>query len=151
MKKLTTLFMSLTIGVLIFSGCKKKHDDNPAPVKTKTDHITASSWKFDKAMAGATNVTGFVPACWLDNSAVFAAAGTGTISEGANVCGTSSAGPFTWSFQTNETILVMSAPVIPTGSGTFTIVTLDETSMVLSQVVTLPPAGAQTVTFYFKH
>jgi hypothetical protein len=139
----------LVLAFLFITGCEK--DDDPAPEKTKTELIVQSSWKFDKATSGGADVSGFVPDCWKDNIAVFASNGTGTIDESTNVCSPSVAGSFTWEFQTNETILHLSAPLFPGGSNDFMLVSLDETNLVVSQDVTIPPAGAQNVVFTFKH
>lgn len=155
MKKLTITLLTATALLFFISGCKKDKKEDP-PEKTKTEFITQSTWKFDNAAtAGGMDLGAFIPACWKDNTADFVStaegSGTGTISEGANVCASSAAGSFTWNFQTNETILFMSTPVIPTGSGNFTIITLNATNMVLSQNVTLGAAGTQNVIFTFKH
>lgn len=154
MKKQTTILLAATALLFFIAGCKKDKDDDP-PAKTKTQYITQSTWKFDKAESGGLDVSNLVPACWKDNTADFVStaegSGTGTISEGANVCASSAAGPFTWNFQTNETILFMSTPLIPTGSGNFIIITLNDNNMVLSQDVNIPPAGMQNVVFTFKH
>ena len=50
------------------------------------------------------------------------------------------AGNFTWAFQNNETELMMSAGLFPAGSGLFNIVTLNETTLVVSQNVFFPPS-----------
>lgn len=143
------LFSSLIIAALfIISGCGK---DDPAPAKTKTELITQGSWKFDKAVSGGMDVSAFVPACWKDNIAVFATNGTGTLDESINICSPSVAGPFTWAFQSSETVLHLSAPLFPGGANDFTIVSLNETNLVVSQMITIPPAGAQNVEFTFKH
>jgi hypothetical protein len=150
MKKQFLLASSTLVLVFLFlTGCEKESD--PAPEKTNTELITQSSWKFDKATSGGADVSAFVPACWKDNIAVFASNGTGTLDESTNVCSPSVAGSFMWEFQTNETILHLSAPLFPGGSNDFTLVSLDETNLVVSQNITIPPAGAQNVEFTFKH
>lgn len=156
MKKQTITFLTSAVLLFFVIGCKKDKDDpEPEPEPTKTEHITESSWQFEKATANGTDVTAAITACWKDNTAIFVSTaegtGTGTISEGANVCPTSSAGAFTWNFQTNETILFMSTPIIPTGSGSFTIVALNEVNLVVSQDMVLPVLGMQNVVFTFKH
>jgi hypothetical protein len=157
MKKNTITLLTAATLLLFTVSCKKdKKEDTPE--KSKTELLITTTWKFDKAeTASGTNLAAGIPDCWEDNTADFDASanteitGTGTIGEGANVCATSSAGPFTWSFQSNETVLFMSTPVIPTGSGTFNIVTLNETNMVLLQNMTLPVFGNTDVYFTFKH
>ena len=154
MKKQTITLLTLTALLFFIAACGKDKDDTPA--KTKTQYITQSTWKFDKATANGNDVSNLpMFTCWKDNIVTFASttegSGTGTIDEGANVCSPSSAGAFTWSFQTNETILFMSTPVIPTGSSNFLIVTLNGTNLVVSQDVNVPPFGMQNVVVTFKH
>ena len=149
-KHLLCVMIALS-SIILLNSCGK--DDEPAPPeeKSKTTLITQSSWKFEKALSGGIEVSTYIPACWKDNIAVFAIAGTGTLDESANICPTSAAGPFTWSFQTSETMLLLSAPLFSGGSNSFTIVDINETNLVVSQVVTVPTIGAQNVVFYFKH
>jgi hypothetical protein len=150
MKKQSLLALSVfALAFLSLTGCEKESD--PPPPKTNTELIIQSSWKFDKAASGGVDVSGLVPACWKDNVAVFVSNGTATVDESTNVCSPSIAGSFMWEFQSNETILHLSAPLFPGGSNDFTIVSLDETNLVVSQNITIPPAGAQNVVFTFKH
>src|SRR5215813_13007417 len=96
------------IGCLIlvsffFSNCGK--DDDP-PAATKTELLARSSWKFKSATETSFgDVSSNIPACYKDNIIVFAANKTGSVDESTNVCSPSSAGPFTWDFQNNETKL----------------------------------------------
>ena len=130
-----------------FSSCDK--NDNPPP--SNTDHITRSSWKFSSAKAGGIDVTAQVPACFKDNTIVFVANGTGTISEGANVCSPASPSSFTWTFQNNGTEINMSTPLVAGGSGVFTIVRLNETNLIVSQQMTIAPNPPTTVELTFIH
>ncbi|MCY7310903.1 MAG: hypothetical protein LH619_09000, partial [Chitinophagaceae bacterium] len=89
-----------------------------------------------------------IPACQKDNITSFIAGGSGSGDEGATKC--NAADPqtvsFTWSFQSGETMLTTSSPLIPggtSGSSTSTIVSLTETQLVLSQPYTI---GAVTKT-----
>jgi hypothetical protein len=154
MKKHTFSLLTL-LAIVTFVSCGKDKDDNP-PAPTKTQHLTTSTWKLSGATANGIPVMGFIDACWKDNVGTFVSttegSGTGTMNEGAIICsGGTQSTPFTWNFQSNETILFMSIPLIPTGLNSFNLVTLNETSLVVSQVVTIPPAGAQTVVFTFSH
>src|SRR5688572_28815911 len=117
MKKLLALFAVITVFLV---ACDK---DNDPPPPSKSDHISSSSWKFDKATAGGFDVSGQVPACYKDNVVTFQANGNGTIAEGTVICSPATPPTFTWSFQTNETILVLSTPLFAGGSGNFNIVT----------------------------
>ena len=141
------LFTAVCITTLFFSSCDK--NDNPPP--SNTDHITKSSWKFSSAKAGGFDVTAQVPACFKDNTIVFVANGTGTISEGANVCAPASPSSFTWTFQNNGTEINMSTPLVSGGSGVFTIVMLNAVNLVVSQTMTIAPNPPTTVELTFIH
>ena len=45
--------------------------------------------------------------------------------------------PFTWSWASNETVLNISALSLPGGSNNFTLVSISETQLVISQVVNI--------------
>ena len=144
--KTTSLFLILG---LVFLSCQKSVE-----VKTNTELLTLSSWKFDHATAtGYGDVTSQIPACYRDNITTFASNGSGTVDESTNVCSPSNAGSFTWSFQTNETVLHLSTVLFSGGTTDFNIITLNETNLVISQSVTLPPPTSVTTTveFTFKH
>lgn len=133
----------------VIVSCKKKNNAPPPP--TKTEHLTRSSWQFEKATASGIDVTAMVPACFKDNIITFASNGTGTISEGTIGCVPPAPSVFTWSFQNNETQLSLSAAIITGGSGLFNIITLNETNLVISQDITLPPNPTTNVVLTFKH
>ena len=145
------LFAALCFAILSFSSCDKTDEAPP----TNTDYITKSSWKFSSAKAGGLDVTAQVPACFKDNTITFAINGTGTITEGALVCTPASPSTFTWVFQTNGTQqqINLSTPLITGGSGVFTIVLLNDVSLVVSQSMTIPsiPTGPVTVELTFTH
>jgi anaerobic selenocysteine-containing dehydrogenase len=150
MKKHTTWVVAI-LSIVSFLSCEK---DEEVVVKTKTELITSSSWKFDKATAGTFgDVSSYVNACYKDNTFTFAANGTGNVDESTNICSPSSAGAFTWTFQNSESTLNVSANLFQTGSTSFTLVSLTETNMVISQPVTLPPPVSITavVEFTLKH
>ena len=141
------LFAALCFSTVLFNSCDKTDEAPPTP----TDHITRSSWKFSSAKAGGFDVTAQVPACFKDNTMTFAINGTGTISEGANVCTPPSPTSFTWTFQNNGSQINLSTPIVSGGSGTFTIVKLDEVTFVVSQTMTIAPAPPTTVELTFIH
>ena len=150
MKKLILKTIAALILIsFLFAACKKsKH------IKTNTELITQSSWKFDHATAsGFGDVSSQIPACYKDNIIAFVSNGTGTVDESTTVCSPSNAGNFTWSFQTNETMLHLSTVLFSGGTTDFTIVSLNETNLVISQTVILPPPNAimTTVEFTLKH
>jgi Lipocalin-like domain len=133
------------------TGCSKDDDDNPAP-KTKTELITTGTWKFSDAKVNGVSVAAFLQTCQKDNILTFLAAGTGTAAEGASKCSASDpdSAPFTWIFETNETVLFVSTPFFTGGSSTFTIVSLTETQLVVSQTITLSGIP-QTAEITFIH
>ena len=140
-------FLMLSVGLV---SCKQS-ETPPAP--TNTDLISQLPWFFLSATAGGTDVSNTPQlACFKDNTTTFTALGSFSINEGAIVCSPSTAGTFSWVFQSNETQIVLSAPLFPGGSGTFNIVSLTSTSLVLSQNVTIPPSSTPVlVTFSFRH
>jgi hypothetical protein len=137
----------LCFTALFFTNCDK--NDNPPP--SNTDYITKSSWKFSAAKAGGIDVTAQVPACFKDNTMLFVANGTGTINESTNVCSPPSPASFTWVFQNNGSQINMSTPIVSGGSGVFTIVLLNDVSLVVSQTMTIAPAPPTTVELTFIH
>jgi hypothetical protein len=141
------LFAALCFTTLLFSNCDKTDEAPP----TNSDYITKSSWKFSSASAGGLDVTAQVPACFKDNTMTFAINGTGTISEGANVCTTPAPPTFTWTFQNNGTELSLSTPIVSGGSGVFTIVKLDDATLIVSQTMTIAPYPATNVALTFIH
>jgi hypothetical protein len=140
----------LLAATLVLNSCKQSED---APPPTKMDMMTRQPWFFLSASANGTDVTSnsFFD-CFRDNTTTFSTSGSFTITEGTVVCSPSTAGTFTWSFQSGETQLQLSAPLFPGGSNTFTLVSLTETSMVLSQNVTIPPSPTPIlVSVTFRH
>lgn len=143
------LFSALQI---LNTSCSKDNDD-PAPAgKTKTELLVKSSWKFSDAKVGGASVAAFLQACQKDNVATFVASGTGTADEGLTKCNGADpqTTPFTWNFQTNETILFVSTPLFTGGSSSFTIVSLTETELVVSQNMTIS-GSTQNVVITFIH
>jgi Lipocalin-like domain len=153
MQKQRLLWATITaFTVLAFTGCGKD-DPEPTP-KTKTELATQNSWKFDKATAsGFGDVSASIDPCYKDNIITFSVNGSGNVNESTIICSPSTAGAFTWAFQSNETILSASSSFFAGGSGTFNIISLTETNFVLSQPVTLPPpiSITTTVEFTLKH
>ena len=140
-------FAILCFTALTFTSCDK--EDNPPP--SNTDYITKSSWKFSSAKASGVDVSAQVPACFRDNTILFVANGTGTITENTNVCTPASPSSFTWVFQNNGTEIKLSIPLVSGGSDVFTIVLLNDVSMVVSQNMTIAPYPPTTVELTFIH
>lgn len=149
MRKLLTLFPLLALAFLTFTGCEKDKDTNQQ--KTKMELITQSSWTFQKASSGGMDITASVPSCYKDNVIVLNTDGSGNVNEGADVCSPSNAGNFTWSFQSNETQLNVSANLFPGGNGVINIVSLTETNLVVSQEMTIAPFPPTVVEVTMKH
>ncbi len=146
---LARLAVILIVPTLLLA-CDKSESPNPSG-KTKTELLTQASWKFSAATAGGQDASSFIDDCYKDNILTFSTNGTGIVNESANVCSPSTAGSFTWSFQSNETDLSISATLFPGGAGTFDIVTLTETNLVLAQDMTFPPFPTTNVQVTFVH
>lgn len=137
-KRILAIVISLS-ATLFLSSCDKD-DNTPAP-KTKTELLTTNgSWKFSSAAVGGTNVNALLQACQKDNVMTFVAVGlTGTLDEGLTKCNMADpqTTPFTWSFASGETVLNISATLFTGGSSAFTLVSLNETQLVVSQNITV--------------
>ncbi len=151
MKKTTILkiTLSLLVFAIVLQSCKK---DSTSKTKTKTDLITEATWKFSTATANGTDVSAALQACQKDNTLTFQANGNGTADEGATKCnaGDAQSAPFTWSFQNNETSIHASTVWFTGGSGDFTLVSLTETQLVVSQNITIG-GSSQNVVVTFTH
>ena len=146
LSRITALVIVTSAG---FIACSKS-DSNSS--KTKAELITEGSWKFDHATAsGIGDVSGAIPNCYKDNVVVFVSGGTGNISEGTDVCSPSTAGNFTWSSKDNDATLSLSTPLFTGGSGDFTLVSLTETNLIISQMMTIAPYPSTNVEVTFKH
>lgn len=146
-------FASLLILAAILNiNCSKDEADPPPSAKTKTELITKAAWKFSDATVGGMSVKAFLQTCQKDNILTFLTAGTGTADEGAEKCdaGDPQNNPFTWSFQPNETVLFVSTPLFTGGNSTFTIVSLTETQLVVSQDITVS-GSTQNAVITFVH
>lgn len=154
-KHLLLSSIAVFIAFAVISGCKKEKKEDPAPPPppppTKTDHLTKAPWKFDHATAGGIDISNIINACLKDNIATFTSAGNATLDESAVVCSPSYAGTYTWAFQSNETVLHISGIIFPGGNNDFTLISLNETNLVVSQVMTFSPYPPTTVEVTFKH
>jgi hypothetical protein len=136
---------------LLIASCSKSDSNNTA--KTKTQLITQASWKFSTATVGGTDVSSLINSCQKDNVLTFSASGgTGTLDEGATKCnsGDPQTTPFTWSFTNNESTLHVSQVFFTGGSSDFTIVSLTDTQLVVSQIVSVQ-GSMQTAVITFIH
>ncbi len=128
--------MIALLATLLVSCNKDDKDDSPKEL-TKSELLTTGSWKFDKFTASGIHLA---LGCYHDNTITFSP-NTATIAEGANQCTPPSPStPFNWSFKSNQTQLSTATPIFTGGSTEFTIVTLTETSLVLTQNWAVPPS-----------
>ncbi|HKO78944.1 MAG TPA: lipocalin family protein [Chitinophagaceae bacterium] len=144
LKRLVTYAGLFALVAMLNINCSKD-DDEPPTAKTKTELITTGSWKFDKIDPALAE--SFIT-CFKDNTTTFTADGKGTCPDSGEQCNPPT-GNFNWNFTDNESKLHLDATLIPTGSGDFTIVTLNETNLVLSQNITSPAPA--TITITLKH
>jgi len=121
-------------GTATFISCKK--DDNENKQKTKTELLTAGSWKrtalisnpaYDWYADGtfATDVLSVMKPCESDNSYIFRSNGTGETDEESTKCDQSDpqTWPFSWVFADNETKLIFD------GFDEYTLLELTETKL----------------------
>lgn len=134
-KQLLSVITGMAMLLCILPSCGK--DETPPAPKTKTELISTGTWRFSTATVSGIDISSSLQACQKDNILTFVSAGTGTADEGATKCnaGDPQTSPFTWSFTSAETVLNVSAALFTGGSGTFNIVTLSETQLVLSQTI----------------
>ena len=140
-KQLSLLIFLLTASSFIFYSCSNK-DTTPPPPKTKTQLLAQGIWKFKSAIVGAADYSSSLQACQKDNVLTFATAGTGIVDEGLTKCNGADlqTTSFTWNFLASETMLHITATLFSGGSGDFTLVSLTETELVVSQPFTIGPA-----------
>ncbi|MEK7226425.1 MAG: hypothetical protein AAB221_12205 [Bacteroidota bacterium] len=152
MKKQILHFLVAACFITLISVSCNKDDNNTTPAKTKTQLIMQGSWSFDKIFQGTTDVTLGTPACYKDNVVTFTTTTNGTVNEGANICASPAPATFTWSWNSGETILQLNTSFFPGGSTNFTLVSLTETALVVSQVANFgAPGDPQAYTFHYKH
>lgn len=145
--QLLSIINCLAILVLFFTNCQKE-DSTPPPSKTNTQRMTQSPWKFSAATVSGVNVSGSLQTCQKDNILTFTTAVAGSMDEGATKCnaGDPQTNPFTWNFANNETIVHISTVLFTGGITDFTLVSISDTQLVLSQVI-----NSQTVVVTFIH
>lgn len=154
--------LSLLSTLLILGSCQKDDSTNTT-TKTKTELITLKAWKYNDAKIDADNngtgdqaiPAGVIEPCQTDNAITFTTNGSGTVDEGPTKCDATDPQsiPFTWSFTNNETTLNFSSPLFAGFGGDFKIISLTETELVISQLVSIlpPPLPSVTIIASFKH
>jgi hypothetical protein len=147
------VLVTIALAFVFVTGCGK--DDTPV-VKTKTQLITQSTWKFKNATANGTDISNQSPPfdpCKKDNIITFSTSGSGNINEGATKCNSTDPDnvSFTWNFASSETILHISTTLFTGGSNDFTLVSLTETELVVSQGYTPPVGPSLLIVITFQH
>lgn len=141
----------LTLAALVFvlASCKKERspDDENSANETRSSLLAKTKWKFDHAgidfdgngTIDANMPAGTLKACDMDNIVTFNMNGTGVVDEGSTKCNGSSpqSVPFTWRFSHDETLLNVSAPVMPGMSGDVKVLGLNRTQLTIERVVNL--------------
>ena len=143
------IILFLTCAFIV--ACKKNSDSNNSNGKTKTELISSSTWKFDNAKIGTTDISGYFDDCEKDNTVTFVSNGTGTAEEGATKCDDSDpqTTPFNWNFENNETTIHTTTPLFP-GTGDFTINTLSATQLAVARD-TVILGTTQSIVITLKH
>ncbi|MBF9235968.1 lipocalin family protein [Hymenobacter sp. BT683] len=129
MKSLSTYVLLAAMAVLTVS-CKK--DSEATPSLTKTDLLTAKSWRLTDVKLGGQSFYAFLDDCDKDDFIKFNTNKSATYDQGALKCDQTEpqTATGTWEFTTNETKLKITDPAGDVEEGTIT--TLNATSLVLS-------------------
>lgn len=137
----------LVLSLILVTGCNKDDDDTPA--KTKTELLTASTWKYSSVTTSGVDASALFEDCELDNTFTFATAGTGVADEGATKCdsGDPQTQSFTWGLVSSETILHLSSELYEGTGNDLTITTLSSTQLVVTFVIDLGTPTTFVVTF----
>lgn len=154
----------LLVIFLISLGSCSKSDSAGGTEKSKTEYLTASSWKITAAtinpglVFGSVTITdlySIMPACQKDNTRKFNNGGFGVEDEGATKCDPSDdqTTNFTWAFIESETKL---KTTMDGQTDTVSVIKLDATVFTGSQVMDGSKVGGTagtnyTVTFTFNH
>jgi hypothetical protein len=150
--QLKGLVLLLACFAIFLVSCDK--DDTPP--KSKTELITQGSWKFKAATANGTDISNQNPPfepCKKDNILSFAVNGTGVMSEGATKCNAADPDtvPFTWSLLNNETTLHLTATIFAGSNSDFTLESVSETELVVSQGYTPIAGPTYLIKVTFQH
>ncbi len=134
------------IGLMILAGCQKNGGYGGSTKKTKTELLTASTWKFDHAGLDLDNngsidaplPGGVLQACDTDGSLTFNANGSGIGDEGLTKCNAASPQTvnFTWSFKNNETIINFSDVLFGGLTGDIKLINITDKFLTLEKDIT---------------
>jgi hypothetical protein len=135
-----------------YLSCSK--DKDPAPAPTKTDNISAGSWKYDSGgidqdKNGTVDIQGslFFGTCLLDNTITFKKDNTGITDEGSTKCNSSDpqSAPFNWNFTDAEANITVSNNIFSPLNGKFKVVALSSSALTLSKDSTIGPLNASLI------
>ncbi|MCU0403129.1 MAG: hypothetical protein MUE99_01160 [Chitinophagaceae bacterium] len=142
-KTLSPILFLLSATTFFLFSCQKDSSDS----MTTVELIADGPWKFSKATASGVDVSALVQPCIKDNLLNFfvgSPSNTGNLNEGPTKCNAADQQQveFTWTYDASfQKIAITSVgggtiPILPGGSNEFTLVSVDELQMVLSQTVT---------------
>jgi hypothetical protein len=135
MKKVSTYLAIAVVGLASFSSCKKEDKTTPTPTLTKTDLLTAKSWKVTDLKVAGNSIfnSPLVEDCDKDDLTKFNASKSVTFDEGKAKCDPSSPQSRTgsWEFTTNETKLKVTDSDGSMEEGTIS--TLNSTTLIVTQ------------------
>jgi hypothetical protein len=145
-RKISQLTNLVIAGSILFaSGCSK--NSSSTAVKTKSDILVSSTWKFSTAGVDQDNngtidvplPAGTIESCITDNTITFKSDKTGVIDEGATKCDATApqTSAFTWALSNNDTQLTVSTPILSVFGNDAKVIELSDTKFVLSKTVTV--------------
>lgn len=148
MKPISTRpLLLLLLCLFVVAACKKS-----STAKTNTELLAQTTWKFSAATVNGSDVSSFLQTCQKDNILTFQSNGNGDVDEGATKCNSNDpqSNSFTWNFLSNETMLHVSAILFTGGSSDFSLITLTETQLVVSQDIDVN-GSTQNAVVTFTH
>jgi uncharacterized protein (DUF2237 family) len=154
MQKKFLLPVLFPMTIVFFLACSKS---GPVPVPlTRSDMMASAMWKFSNAKVSGVDVSAALQDCQKDNLLRLYKNGlvnTGNIDEGLLKCNAADqqVRDIIWQMPDENTLVITPNYVLfAGGSNTFSIVSVNESSMVLSQVITVS-GSSQTAVITFIH
>lgn len=154
MKKLP-IYLVVSLFAIVVS-CSKKSSG-----PTKAELLVSSPWLFNSTGLDVnkdgfvdTNLpAGYLNNCDLDNILTFNADGTGIVDEGALKCdpGNPQTTPFTWTFNSSETIINFPSAVFNNITGDVVIQKLTATELILQKEVNIGAPTTVNIIINMKH
>jgi hypothetical protein len=147
MKAFSTYLFLAAAGLASLNSCKK--DDTTTPAPSKTELLTAKSWKVTDVKVSGQSIygTALFPACTKDDLVKFSTNKVVTFDEGTLKCDPTSpqSRPGSWEFTTNETKLKVTDPDGDTSEATIT--TLNSTTLIATDPNGFGPGTAAELTY----